>query len=165
MDQIPRWRPTARIFLVDPADRILLFSSADPDATTTWWFTPGGAMRRGETFHAAAVRELREETGYTCTEAELGPLVATSAGTWPAGAGKPPYFSADSFFFLRVPHADIDTGGQDDDERVYLTGHRWWTLPELRSATAVIWPLGLADLLEALLRDGPPQQPVRLPWA
>ncbi|HEX9042377.1 MAG TPA: NUDIX domain-containing protein [Trebonia sp.] len=165
MDLTPRWRPTARIFVVDPEERILLFSSADPEGTTTWWFTPGGAMQRGETLQATAVRELREETGYACTEAELGPLVATCAGTWAAGQGKRPYFSADSFFFLRVPHADIDTGGHDDAERVYLTGYRWWTLPELRSTDAVVWPLGLAGLLEALLRDGPPERPVRLTWA
>jgi 8-oxo-dGTP pyrophosphatase MutT (NUDIX family) len=163
VDLTPRWRPTARILVVDPLERVLLFSSAAPDRTT-WWFTPGGGVHRGETLEAAAVRELREETGYACTAAALGPLVAVSAGTWAAGDGKRPYFSADSFFWLRVPHADIDTGGQEEAERAYLTGYRWWTRAELAATGAVIWPRGLPGLLARLLRDGPPACPVRLPW-
>lgn len=164
VDLTPRWRPTARVFVVDPRERVLLFSSADEDGST-WWYTPGGGVHRGETLAAAAARELREETGYACSPASLGPLVATCAGTWPAASGERPRFAADSFFCLRVPHSDVDTSAQEDAERAYITGHRWWTLDELRAAAQVIWPLGLADLLTRLLRDGPPERPVRLPWA
>ena len=59
---MPRFRPTARLILLDPAGRILLFSATDPRGQV--WFTPGGGVHRGESLDAAAVRELAEETGH-----------------------------------------------------------------------------------------------------
>ena len=80
---MPRFRPTARLLVLDPAGRILLFSAADRQGRV--WFTPGGGVHRGESLEAAAVRELAEETGHLRTEAEIGPLVATCAGLWATG--------------------------------------------------------------------------------
>ena len=84
---MPRFRPTARLILLDPADRVLLFSAEDPRSRV--WFTPGGGVHRGESLEAAAVRELAEETGHVRTEAEIGPLVATSSGLWATAPSTP----------------------------------------------------------------------------
>ena len=144
-----------------PADRVLLFSATDPRGQV--WFTPGGGVHRGESLEAAAVRELAEETGHVRAEADIGPLVATSAGLWPAGNGLT-FFGADSFFLVRVAGAWVDTGGQEALERSVITGHRWWTAAELRATSDKITPNGLADLVDSLLRAGPPATPVRLGW-
>jgi 8-oxo-dGTP pyrophosphatase MutT (NUDIX family) len=148
--------------VVDPADRVLLFSAQEA-GQERWWFTPGGGVHRGETVRGAAVRELFEETGFACTEDKLGPVVATSSSLWLAAEQGKLFLGAHSFFFLRVPHAGLNTDGQEDLERSMITGHRWWTVAELRAATEVIAPLGLADLAGRLLRGDVPASPVRLP--
>ena len=119
-------------------------------------------MHRGETVQGAAVRELSEETGFAVTEAELGPVVATSTGLWQAEEGKL-FLGAHSFFFVRVPDTTLNTDGQEDLERSMITGHRWWSTDELRAASERISPLGLADLLDRLLCGDLPARPVRLP--
>lgn len=148
--------------MADPEGRVLLFSAAGADGER-WWFTPGGGVHRGETVQAAAVRELVEETGYAVTEDELGPVVATSSGHWFAEESGKLFLGAHSFFFVWVAHTKLDTDGQEDLERSMITGHRWWSVTELRAATERIAPFGLGDLMETLLHGDIPARPVRLP--
>lgn len=164
MAPTPIWRPTARLIVVDPLGRILLFSSVDEEGRT-WWFTPGGGVHHGETLAGAAVRELAEETGYTCAETELGPVVATCAGVWTTQEDGERFFAADSYFLVRVAHQSISTDGQEELERSVITGYRWWTVDELRLADGEVYPIGLAELVSMLLSDGAPARPVRLSWA
>jgi 8-oxo-dGTP pyrophosphatase MutT (NUDIX family) len=158
----PIWRPTARILLADPEGRVLLFSAREPDGER-WWFTPGGGVHKGETVRAAAVRELFEETGFACAENDLGPPVATSSSLWLAKAEGKLFLGAHTFFFLRVADTVLNTDGQEDLERSMITGHQWWSVAELRSATERISPHGLASLVDRLLRGDVPDRPVRLP--
>jgi 8-oxo-dGTP pyrophosphatase MutT (NUDIX family) len=161
MAPAPTWRPTARLLVFDALDRVLLFSADDPRGRV--WFTPGGAIQRGETLAGAAVRELAEETGYLHAEAGLGPVVATCAGLWSTADGRV-FFGADSFFLVRVADPVIRTDGQEPLERSVITGHRWWTPSDLREATEVVLPCGLPGLVASLLSEGIPERPRRLPW-
>ena len=162
MSPTPRWRPTARLFVLDPLDRLLLFRFRDADGGASW-LTPGGGLHRRETVQAAAVRELAEETGYVVTEEDLGPIVATRGGLWRSSGGRP-VFGADTYFLVRVPHSEVSTDGHEELERSIITGHRWWTVAELRKTTEYIRPPKAVDLVATLIADGPPPHPVRLSW-
>lgn len=161
MNSTPVFRPTARILVADPEGRVLLFSSGTDQER--WWFTPGGGVHRGETVREAGVRELFEETGFTFTEDELGPVVATSSSHWWAEESQQLYLGAHSFFFVRVTDTKLDTDGQEDLERSVISGYRWWSVADLRATTDRILPPQLPDLMERFLRGDIPARPLRLP--
>jgi 8-oxo-dGTP pyrophosphatase MutT (NUDIX family) len=160
-------RATARVLLIDPADRILLYrgrllQAANPPYA---WFTPGGGVDEGESVREAAARELREELGHHVAPAALGPVVATSEGGWSLDGHR--YFSHDSFFMLRVPGSlKVDTSGMDEEERESTDRFRWWTPEELAGPITdePVVPAGLGPLVARLIGGDVPAVPVVLPW-
>lgn len=150
-------RRAARVLLLDGDDRLLLFCGVDPHVPDVrFWFTPGGGVEDGESLTDAARRELREETG--CADVEFGPPVWTrESGFDFEGEAVQQH---ETYFVARVPAWEVDTSGFTDLEQRAVLWHRWWTLDELRVTPETVYPSTLARHLDALLRDGPPAQPV-----
>jgi ADP-ribose pyrophosphatase YjhB (NUDIX family) len=153
----PKLRPTARVLLIDDAERVLLFRSEN-ETGQAFWFPPGGGIEPGEDARTAARREVREETGLADVE-----LVAE---VWRRrhvfGFRGVTYAMQEHWFLARVPAFEIDTAGFEDLERDQISGHHWWTLAELHAATDVLVPRDLARRLERLLADGPPATPIEV---
>jgi 8-oxo-dGTP pyrophosphatase MutT (NUDIX family) len=157
-------RRSARVLLLDGADRLLLIRSAFKNSGRPppghVWFTPGGGVEPGEDLAVAAARELREETGLAADPAGLR-LVAYSCATkdlgWVSGLLR------DDFFLYRVPRHEVDLSGLTAFERRHYTGHRWWTHAELAETAETIYPRELAPLLADLIAGRIPADPVRLP--
>jgi ADP-ribose pyrophosphatase YjhB (NUDIX family) len=72
-------RPTSRVLVLDPDQRLLLLGSRgdapEAGAPVRFWYAPGGGVETGEDLRTAAVRELAEETGLVVDRALLeGPV-------------------------------------------------------------------------------------------
>ncbi len=159
-------RASARLVILDPADRVLLFQvegpvgrdPARPDRRL-FWMTPGGGVEPGEDFLATAARELGEETGI---RAPIGPVLAERRREVVLGgrSGKlVPGLVHERYFLVRAAVAAIDQSGWLDYERQDILDYRWWTLAELGATAELVVPKGLHGLL-TLMADGLPAEPV-----
>ncbi|UBU14565.1 NUDIX hydrolase [Nonomuraea gerenzanensis] len=158
-------RETARVLLVDPAGRILLYRGRllQVEDAPYAWFTPGGGVDPGESAGQAAARELREELGYAVTPEALGPVVATSEGGWTLDGRR--FHARDSYFMLRVPAGlEVDTSGMDEEEREVTDRFQWWTPSGLATCAEPVVPRELGPLVARLTAGEVPAAPIVLPW-
>jgi len=139
-----RIRRAARILLLDEHDRLLLIRFAPADRRP-FWCGVGGECDPGEDFHAAALRELYEETGLavdTC-----GPEVAARADDYLTLEGEP-ITSDERFFCVRTQSFTPDTSGHTQIERELIKEFRWFTRAELAKWHEPVFPTNILDLLD-----------------
>lgn len=137
-ERVIRHRKGARIIvLTDDGDRVLLEQDTDPGLPgVSWWVTPGGGLDRGESFAAAAVRELREETGLVVTQSELiGPVARR---TTHHGYTDQVLVQAEEFFIVHTRPFEVDTSGYTPEERQTLLHTAWMSRAEVAAST--VWP-------------------------
>jgi 8-oxo-dGTP pyrophosphatase MutT (NUDIX family) len=157
-------RRCARVLLVDEEDRLLLFYSKDfvaPDVE--YYVTVGGGAEDGESLAEAAAREVLEETGLVLDPAELGPVVARTAGVWSDTPDSLAY-NEESYFFHRVRHFEPVRDGLEEVERREFTEARWLTAEQLEDADHLVFPARVSALLRALTVGPVPLAPVELEW-
>jgi len=145
-----RRRPAAKLIVLDPDDRVLLFRfrfETGPLAGEEGWCAPGGGLEPGESFEAAAQRELKEETGF---DAEVrGPPVAAREFTMRLPDGEL-VIAEERYFVVRSVDQAIDRSGWTELERDTMVEHRWWSVDELLATKATVFPEGLIELLASV---------------
>ncbi len=80
-------RHAGRVVVLDPGGCVLLLRYDNDPPDGRHWATPGGGLNPGETYAAAASRELAEETGWTdvALQGEIHRHVRTMAMVDPDG--------------------------------------------------------------------------------
>jgi 8-oxo-dGTP diphosphatase len=148
---VMRRRPSARLLILDPQDRLLLFRYVFRDgalAGDDYWGTPGGGLEAGETFEHAAIRELREETGITVPRVD--PHIAQSEFVMRTPSGED-VISQERYFLVATTTTVLSRGEWTAEEANVIAEHKWWTRDEIANAQVQIWP---DNILEMLARAG-----------
>lgn len=136
-------------------DQALLLRDSDPGCPEfSWWVTPGGGMDPGETERQTAVRELAEETGLAATPQELVGPVARRLVVH--GFSDELLEQTEAFYLLRTERYELDTSGHTEDEKLTLTGHRWWPVAELENTAEWVWPKELLAMIDVATTSDEP---------
>lgn len=153
-------RPTARVVLLDDADRLLMLRIHDPSATrgpnpitADFWLLIGGGVQPGETYEQAAYREVVEETGIR--DATIGRCVWTQEKLVSNPYGQLQLVRG-RFFVGRVASgAPVSFAGHEPLEASTITGYRWFTHQEIltRETGETFLPPGVGTLLTDVLND------------
>ena len=138
-------RPAARILLVDRAGRVLLFRFAPGDGRAPFWCTPGGGLDPGESYAAAARRELFEETGI---HADPGDEIAQRTVDF-LTIERVEVTADERWFRVDVDGGEIDPAGHTELERRVMTQWRWFSRDEIADWPESIYPDDLLRMLKA----------------
>ena len=152
-------RRTVRVLLLNPDGGTLLFQDSDPGLVDVrWWVTPGGGIDPGESEVEAAVREVREETGFDLDPAALlGPVARRHVVH---GYSDQVIEQDESFYLAQVGTFDVDVSAHTPEEQITFKGWRWWSTEDLRASDDWVWPRELEEIL--LLIDQADRWPVEL---
>jgi 8-oxo-dGTP diphosphatase len=157
-------RPSARLILLDPQDRLFLFKVHQPSVydpadpfRDPFWIMVGGLVDPGEAFAQTAVREAREETGLVVEDVRWV-WSRERVMQW----REKQVLHREQFFLGRTRSTAVDTSGLDEKEKSWTLDHRWWSVEEIAASSERFEPVDLASLLKGLLRDGPPAEPVTI---
>ncbi|MET7618265.1 NUDIX domain-containing protein [Streptomyces sp. NPDC005408] len=137
-------RQAARVAVLDPDGAVFLFRY-DNEEVGVHWAMPGGGLEPGETPQEGALRELREETGWT--DLEPGALLCTWEHDF-TRAGVP-VRQHEHIYLADGPRrepADHVAAAHAEDK---ILSWRWWTPRELADSPDALWPPDLPALLSA----------------
>lgn len=143
---MPHCRLASRILLISPTYRLLLFKiqyKTGALAGMSYWATPGGQLRVGESFEAAAVRELKEETGVNVQS--VGPCIAHREFPWKMPDGED-VLAIENYYAVRADTEQCSSATWSVQEHDAIGEVRWWSQAELAECDDDVYPPDLMSL-------------------
>jgi 8-oxo-dGTP pyrophosphatase MutT (NUDIX family) len=143
-----RQRDSARLLVINPSKQVLLFHfqhKNDALAGQSHWATPGGGLEQGESFEAAAVRELFEETGLRV--ANVGASISERRFAMMLPSGET-VLSIERYFVVHTDNERVSREGWTAHEVRVMADHKWWSVAELRATSETVWPERLIEMLQ-----------------
>jgi len=132
----------------------MLFKYICKDGTPTgksFWGTPGGAVDEGETFEAAALRGLYEETGISVTGLDRHLAERRFVLHLPTGEI---VLAHEKYFVLQSNNPTITCDNRTNEDRREIAKSKWWRIAELRVTTETVFPEHLVDILAEVIGSG-----------
>lgn len=148
-------REAVRAVIVDDAGRVLLVHFEFPHRSL--WATPGGGIEPGEDHEGALRREVVEEVGLA--DPTIGPEIWVRTHVFDTGTGHDG--QRERFYLIRTEA--FEPGPlltRDELAAEHVTEVRWWSRAEMERSDATFAPRDLPLLVEALLDEGPPAEPL-----
>jgi 8-oxo-dGTP pyrophosphatase MutT (NUDIX family) len=150
-------RRAARLLILDPDGSVFLQLHDDVEIGLHW-APPGGGLEDGEAELAAALRETREETGWT--DVKAGPALCRWEHDYTRDGV--PTRQTETYFLAAGPRREPAQAARAVYAEEGILAIRWWTPGALGASKASFWPPNLPALLASVRRDGPPRQVIEL---
>ncbi len=159
-------RSAVRVVVLDAEGRLLLFHTRDLciPSLGTWLELPGGGIEPGETYHDAAVRELREETGIIAARSQVGPPAWRRTASFRYRRERRLQDEVIVTVRLLAQGPRIDESQRLDYEKEDYIGYRWWPVQEVLGSGERFYPGRLPALLGAFLDGQDIDEPFEL-WS
>jgi len=145
-----RRRPSSRLLVLSPDGRLLLFCFAHALgllAGTSFWATPGGALEPGESFEAAAVRELREEVNPQTYQ--IGPEIARREFVMELPDGEK-VLAIEAYFVVKTEALEPSKALWTPLELALMQKHKWWTQAEIAASAETIYPKDILAIVASV---------------
>ena len=160
-----RRRQAVRALILSEADQsVLLLRMQRPDGPGDFWLLPGGGIKPDEDRLDALRREVWEETGFVVSDEPR--LLWRRVHRFGRGIDEGlPTTEQHEDIYLVLARRFEPTGRNNPEPSEVGIFHefRWWSVTEMRAAIDHQFaPRSLAHLVEELVANGPPAEPISL---